>query len=89
MISRSLPKRFQPIFINKVHELVYTLFLTDFVGLNFSTARDLISNRPYLSQFEEFVDDLGTDRKISHSSFDRYHDRRPTPQTKKDTDGSR
>ena len=73
---------------NKVHELVYTPFLTDVVGLNFSTARDLISNRPYRSEFEELVDDLGTDRKRRVRAFDRYQDRRPTLQTEKDMHGS-
>ena len=68
---------------------MYTLFLTDVVGLNFSTAKALNSNRPYLSQFEELVDDLRTDRKLSLSSFDRYQDRWPTLRTEKEMSGSR
>ena len=64
--------------VNKVHELVYTPFLTEVVGLNLSMVRDLISNRPYLSQFEELLDDVGTDRKLSLSSLDRYQNRPPT-----------
>ena len=67
---------------------MYTPFLTDVVGLYFSTVKVLISNRQYFSQFEELVNDLSTDRKLSLSSFDRYQDRRPTLQTEKDMDGS-
>ena len=68
---------------------MYTPFLTDGVALNFSTGRDLMSNRPFLSQFEELVDEIGTDRKRRVRAFDRYQDRRATLQTANDMDGSK